>query len=92
MISDIVAVTDHIKDFAIEKKLLGDYFDYKLSNKTTIVLVWHEDINEVFFKKYPSVRAVVRYGVGYDNIDIEYCPERQLMTGKVAHNKTRVYS
>ena len=46
--TDIVAVTDHIKDFSIEQNILGDYFDNKLSNKTTIILVWHKEINESF--------------------------------------------
>ena len=32
MISDIVAVTDHIKDFSIEK-ILGDYFNHNLSER-----------------------------------------------------------
>lgn len=76
--SHIVSVTDHIKDFDIEKNLLGDYFDSKLSTKTTIILVWHKEINESFFKKYPSVKAVVRYGVGYDNIDLEYCKKNKI--------------
>ena len=79
MISDIVAVTDHIKDFSIEEKLLGDYFNSKLSNKTTIALVWHKEINELFFQEYPSIRAIVRYGVGYDNIDIEYCRKNEIL-------------
>ena len=52
--SDIVAVTDHIKDFSIERGYLGNYLDNKLSNKTTIILVWHKEINESFFKKYSS--------------------------------------
>lgn len=79
MNSDIVAVTDHIKDFSIEKNLLGDYFDNQLSKKTTIILVWHKEINEAFFREHPKVRAVVRYGVGYDNIDIEFCKKNNII-------------
>ena len=33
MNSDFVAITDHIKDFSIEKKLLGEYFEDEVSNK-----------------------------------------------------------
>ena len=77
--TDIVAVTDHIKDFSIERNLLGDYFDNNLSNKTTIILVWHKEINESFLKKYPLIRAIVRYGVGYDNIDLEYCKKNKII-------------
>ena len=77
--SHIVSVTDHIKDFEIEKNILGDYFNSNLSTKTTIILVWHKEINEAFLKKYPSVRAVVRYGVGYDNIDLEFCKKNKII-------------
>lgn len=76
---DKVAITDHIKEFSVEKRFLGNYFDDKLSSKTTIILVWHEVINENFLKKYPSIRAIVRYGVGYDNIDIEYCKKNKII-------------
>ena len=76
---DFVAITDHIKEFSVERKFLGNYLENKLSSKTTIILVWHEIINENFFKKYPSIRAVVRYGVGYDNIDIEYCKKNNIL-------------
>jgi len=77
--SDIVAVTDHIKDYSIERSYLGNYFDDKLTSQTTIILVWHKEINESFLKKYSSVRAVVRYGVGYDNIDLEYCKKNKII-------------
>lgn len=77
--SDFIAVTDHIKEFSVEKNLLGDYFEYQLSKKTTIILVWHKEINEEFFKQFPSVRAVVRYGVGYDNIDLEFCKKNKII-------------
>ena len=79
MISDVVAVTDHIKNFSIERKILGKYFDDKISERTTIILVWHKKIDRNFLKKYPSVRAIVRYGVGYDNIDIDYCRSKKII-------------
>ena len=28
-------------------------------------------INDMFFKSLPNLMAVVRYGIGYDNIDLE---------------------
>ena len=79
MKSDIVAVTDHIKDFSVEKEFLGDFFEEKLSKNTTIILVWHENINKDFLIRYPSVRAIVRYGVGYDNIDLDYCKKKNIL-------------
>ena len=73
METDFIAVTDHIKNFSIEKKILGDFFENKISNKTTILLVWHKLIDKEFLNNHPSVRAIIRYGVGFDNIDIDYC-------------------
>lgn len=79
MLSDLVSVTDHIKNFSVEREILGNYFHDKLSNNTTIILVWHKNIDEKFLKKYPSIRAVVRYGVGFDNIDLEYCKKKNII-------------
>ena len=79
MISDLVAVTDHIKNFSFEKRLLGKYFDEKLSKKTTILLVWHKKIDKDYLANYPSIRAIVRYGVGYDNIDLDYCKNKKII-------------
>ena len=79
MIKDYVSVTDHIKSFSIEKKILGKYFQDNLNKNTTIILVWHEKIDDLFLKKYPSIRAVIRYGVGFDNIDLEGCKKRNIL-------------
>tara|TARA_B100000161_G_C33544131_1_gene412162 strand:+ start:951 stop:1919 length:969 start_codon:yes stop_codon:yes gene_type:complete len=77
--SDLVSVTDHITNFTIEEKILGGYFHNRLSDKTTILLVWHKVIDEDFLNIHPSVRAIVRYGVGYDNIDLDYCRKRKII-------------
>lgn len=79
MKSDQVAITDHIKDNSIEKKFLGKYLENNVTNKTTIILVWHKTIDRYFLEKHPSIRAVVRYGVGYDNIDIDFCKHRGII-------------
>ena len=47
IISDFVAVTDHIKNFSVEKKILDGYFQDEITNQTTIILVWHKLINEI---------------------------------------------
>ena len=79
MKSDFVAVTDHIKDFTVEKSVLGDFFEMEISKKTTILLVWHKTIDKIFLEKYPSIRAIVRYGVGFDNVDIDFCKKRKII-------------
>ena len=79
MKTDLISVTDHIKEFTIEKQILGGYFDEKISQKTSIILVWHKEINKVFLENHPSIRAIVRYGVGYDNIDLEFCKYKNII-------------
>jgi D-3-phosphoglycerate dehydrogenase / 2-oxoglutarate reductase len=37
------------------------------------ILVRHTKIDEFFLSEMKNLKAVVRYGVGYDNIDIEAC-------------------
>ena len=76
---DFISVTDHIEDFSIEREILGEFFEDKISDKTSIILVWHKEINENFLRKYPSIRAIVRYGVGYDNIDLDFCKKNNIV-------------
>jgi len=76
---DVVSVTDHIKSFSVENDILGEYFQSYLDENTTIILVWHEIINESFLKKYPSIRAIIRYGVGFDNIDLDFCKSKNII-------------
>ena len=48
MRNDLVSVTDHIKNFSIERAILGNFFSDKLTSDTTIILVWHQLINKDF--------------------------------------------
>ena len=76
---DRVSVTDHIKEFSIEKEILKEYFCDDFNKDTTIALVWHKVINKEFLEDFPKIRALVRYGVGYDNIDLEYCKQKNII-------------
>tara|TARA_Y100000589_G_scaffold332305_1_gene391542 strand:+ start:3389 stop:4345 length:957 start_codon:yes stop_codon:yes gene_type:complete len=79
MRNDLVSVTDHIKNFSIERSILGNFFSDKLTSDTTIILVWHQLINKDFLSKFPSIRAIVRYGVGFDNIDLDLCKRKNII-------------
>ena len=68
----IVSITDHIIEFSIEKNQLGKYLNPSLTDKTEIILVWHKKIDENFLNQYKNIRAIFRYGVGFDNIDLEF--------------------
>lgn len=74
----MIYITDYIDDPDLETSVVGQnlcsFSDKKIDyEKITILLVWHYSVNETNLKKFPNVKAVVRYGVGFDNIDLEYC-------------------
>jgi lactate dehydrogenase-like 2-hydroxyacid dehydrogenase len=85
----IVVVTDRISVFDIEKTILGDDFDVvylpdlkeserrrEILFKACALLVWHEEISEEFFLQVPNCKIIVRYGTGYDNIDLDEAKSR----------------
>ena len=75
----IVSITDHITEYSIEKNQLGEYLSPTLSESTEIILVWHKKINEEFLNKYKNIKAIFRYGVGFDNIDLEFCKKNNIL-------------
>jgi C-terminal binding protein len=74
----MIYITDYIDDPDLELSVIGEnlcsFSDEKIDHsKISILLVWHFSVNETTLRDFPSVKAVVRYGVGFDNIDLEYC-------------------
>lgn len=74
----MIYITDYINDLDIELNVAGEIPVYTYRdpdvpfNKITALLVWHERINESFLARFPNVKFIQRYGVGYDEIDLEY--------------------
>ncbi len=78
-----VVITDYFKDSIIEKKIFGNKADIicldqieegKLTddiNDADILLVWHTEISEKTLVRLKNCKAIIRYGVGIDNIDIK---------------------
>lgn len=75
----IVAITDYIENPDIEIGVLGNYLSDKLSSDTKYIMVWHQKIDKSFVDNLPNLKGVVRYGVGYDQIDIQYCRNRNIV-------------
>ena len=73
-----VLITDFIKNPIIEKKILGKYLIEKYSKNATILLVWHQKCNKKFLDKFPNLKAIIRYGVGTDDIDLELAKKRSI--------------
>lgn len=68
-----VFITDYVTDPTIEKEILGENLS-SASDKSMVevLLVWHQHINKEYIDSFPKLKGIVRYGVGYDNIDLEY--------------------
>ncbi len=75
----IIAITDHITNPDIERKILGDLVGMQVDKDTEVILVWHEQINSEFLNKTPNLRGVQRYGVGYDTLDLKELKSRGMV-------------
>lgn len=47
------------------------------------LLIRHTIINDEFLSKMKNLKAVVRYGIGYDNIDVEACTRYNIKVANV---------
>jgi len=85
---EVVILDSGYKSYDFEKELFGENgFSLKIhptfkgdpSEKRNFakdavgILVRHTKIDETFLSEMKNLKAVVRYGVGYDNIDIKAC-------------------
>ena len=85
---EIVIIDSGYKSYDFEKELfekngfrLKIYPEFKgnpsekrdFAKNADGILVRHTTIDEAFISEMKNLKAVVRYGVGYDNIDIEAC-------------------
>lgn len=68
-----VYITDTLRDFYIEEEVLGDEISPTIHENIEVVLVWHKKITNDFIDQFPNLKAIIRYGVGYDVFqDLEY--------------------
>lgn len=74
-----VYVTDYMEDLTVEKKILGGYLSADAHENIEVLLVFKKKINENYLSSYPNLKAVVQYGVGYDNNDLELLKKRNIM-------------
>ena len=75
----VIAITDYIDNPDIEQSVLGNLVGNNLGNETEVLLVWHKTIDVKFIDKLPNLRGVQRYGVGYDNLDLNVLKERGII-------------
>lgn len=74
-----VFITDYIESPNIEFDVLGNYLSDHLSKDIEYIIVWHQKIDKNYIDNLPNLKGIVRYGVGYDQIDIDYCRKRNIV-------------
>ena len=74
-------ITDYVTEHDIKKKILD--VSTKFDKDAEILLVWHEIVNKKYIDKFPNLKGIVKYGVGYDNIDIEYANKKNIVVCNV---------
>ena len=74
-----VFITDYITSAKIEKRILGNSLTNKIKNNISILLVWHQRVDKDYLDKFPKLKAIIRYGVGYDNIDLKELKRRKIV-------------
>jgi lactate dehydrogenase-like 2-hydroxyacid dehydrogenase len=65
-----VYITDYVTDPDIEREVLGDALAIEPSDDVEALLVWHAQISDETIDRFPNLKGVVRYGVGYDSLDL----------------------
>lgn len=71
-----VFITDYIDDPYIEQAILGDSLVSVMNEDVEVLLVWHQRVDKVYIDNFPKLKGIVRYGVGFDNIDLVYAKSR----------------
>ena len=95
---EVVILDSGYKSYGFEKEIFekngislrifpgytGD-FDEKMrfAENADGILVRHTPINETFLAGMKNLKAVVRYGVGYDNVDVEACTRHDVKAANV---------
>ena len=75
-----VYITDYVINPDVEKGILLKDFAEDLKNKEVeVLLVWNQIIDEDFLSQFPNLKGIVRYGVGYDKINIDAVKKRKLV-------------
>lgn len=62
---------------------------YEITKDADGVVVGVEQVDKTYIDAHPSLKAVVKFGVGTDNIDVEYCKEKGIFVGRCVGSNAR---
>lgn len=62
---------------------------YKKTEDADGVIVGVELVDRAYIDKHPKLKAVVKFGVGTDNIDLDYCREKGIFVGRTVGSNSQ---
>ncbi len=79
----MIFLTDNLEKIDIERSVLGRTLLTRRDpsvdpTQVKVLLVWHTKIDSALLDQFPNIHSVVRYGVGYDKIDLAECEARSI--------------
>ena len=79
--------------FTVEYNNTGNAYTkeefYEKTSDADGVVVGVELVDKAYIDAHPKLKAVVKFGVGTDNIDLEYCPEKGICVGRTVGSNAR---
>lgn len=78
-----VYITDHIKDPIVERGILGNEVSSEFDQNAEILIVWNDTITPEYMDQFKQLKSIIRCGVGYDKIDLEYAKSKNILVSNV---------
>lgn len=79
--------------FTVEYNNTGNAYTreafYEKTSDADGVVVGVELVDKAYIDAHPKLKAVVKFGVGTDNIDLEYCRKKGIFVGRTAGSNAR---
>jgi D-3-phosphoglycerate dehydrogenase len=73
-----VVITDRIKTPDIEAEILGSEVTIEPDPDAEVLLVWRERIDAKYLSRFPNLKAAIRYGIGYERMDLRAAENRNI--------------
>ena len=71
-----VLISDYIQNPDIETNILNENLTTTPNKDVEVILLWNTYANKEYVDSFPNLKAVIRYGAGYDNADLNYLKEK----------------
>ena len=62
---------------------------YEITADADGIVVGVEIVDKAYIDAHPNLKAVVKFGVGTDNIDVNYCKEKGIFVGRTVGSNAR---